>query len=223
MSSGPKSDSSSNFLAEMRGGESGTETPMVLSAPGRKVNVQTLVVVGVVVASAGLLYAMRLHGMGAGMKFDSLVKIDYDWTKSGQLSESQQRAVLADLARSHTSVEPLVEHLPKNPFSLDLDAPASTAPIVSADPNADARRLALQRQVREKEILSQLAGLQLNSVMEGRVPLARIGTRMYRVGDKVGENFTLSAVHGRTVDLEADGKLYALSIEAPVAPENDGP
>lgn len=213
MSSGPK-DSASNFLAEMRGGEGGGDAPMMISSPrGRKVNVQTLVVVGVVVASAGLLYAMRLHGMGAGMKFDGLAKIDYDWTKPQ--NEGHQKQVLADLARSGKGVEPLVEHLPKNPFSLDLDAPSST-PVALTDPNAAARRSELERQVREKEVLSALSTLQLNSVMEGRVPLARIGTRIYRIGDTVGEHFVLRAVHGRTVDLEADGRVYALSIEEPV-------
>jgi hypothetical protein len=222
MSSGPK-DSASNFLAEMRGGESGGDTPIVLSAPGRKVNVQTLVVVGVVVASAGLLYAMRLHGMGAGMKFDGLAKIDYDWTRAGQQSESHEKQVLADLARSGQSVDPLVDHLPKNPFSLDLDAPASTpTPVASIDPNAAARRAELERQVREKELISKLATLQLNSVMEGRVPLARIGTRLYRLGDKVADDFKVVGVHGRTVELEADGKVYSLSIEEPVI-QDDGP
>lgn len=214
MSSGPK-DSASNFLAEMRGGEGGGDTPMVLSVPGRKVNVQTLVVVGVVVASAGLLYAMRLHGMGAGMKFDGLAKIDYDWTKAGQQSETHQKQVLADLARSGQGVEPLVDHLPKNPFSLDLNAPV-TQPVATTDPNASARRAELERQVREKELISKLASLQLNSVMEGRVPLARIGTRLYRLGDRVADDFKVVGVHGRTVELEADGKVYSLSIEEPV-------
>lgn len=207
----------SNFLAELRSGEAG-DTPIITSSgSGKKVNVQTLVVVGVIIASVGLLYAMRRHGMGAGMTFET-VMIDYNWDNSSPSSLAHQRRVLADLARSGEQVQAPVEQLPKNPFMLELaSAPADlrTETPIAWDPSADARRLALQSQVREKEILSELSALELHSVMGGRVPLARIGSKLYQIGDQVGGLFKIAAIHGRTVDLEADGRLYSLSIAEP--------
>jgi hypothetical protein len=209
---------SGNFLAELRGGEAGETQILGGAAPRNKVSLQTLVVVGVIVASAGMLYAMRRYGMGAGMRFET-IKIDYNWDKASPLTAAQQRRVLDELARSGTPIQPPVDHLPKNPFVLDV-APGPVARASGPTPELLAE---IQRQMREKEVLSALSALQLNSVMEGRVPLARIDGRLYRIGDRVANLFTVAAIHGRSAELEADGKTYSISLVEPEIKDSGRP
>jgi hypothetical protein len=215
-----ESAGAASFLAELRGGDAAPETPVL---PGvvsrRRVNVQTLVVAAVIAASAGLLYAMRRHGMGAGMTFQTL-NIEYDWERIGSVSRAHQQRVLEDLARSGEPVKPPVEHLPKNPFRLDLQTAVAVVPGQTTDPGAESARLAeLNRQVREKELRSALATVHLQSTMGGRVPLARVNGKLVKVGDIVAGLFTVRAIHDRTVELEADGKVFAVIMDGPMAGE----
>jgi hypothetical protein len=49
--------------------------------------------------------------------------------------------------------------------------------------------------------------------MGGRRPVARISGETYGVGDKVNDTFTVKAIDGRSVTLEAKGYLFTLSME----------
>lgn len=210
---------SGNILAELRGGEAPVlaEGSFGGSAPARRYNLQTIILVVVVAASAGMLYAMRRHGMGAGFTFQT-VKIDYEWDHLSPVNQAQQQRVLDDLARSGQPIKVTVAQLPKNPFVLDLSV---AVPVMDpghvVDPNAEAARLAeINRKIREREIQNALATVQLQSVMDGRVPIARVNGRFVRVGDTVADVFTVRAIHGRTVELAVDDRVFAVSMEEPM-------
>lgn len=219
----PEAPQPGNILAEIRGGDAPVlaETGFAGAAPKRKFNVQTIILVVVIAASAGMLYAMRRHGMGAGFTFQT-VKIDYEWDSISPLTVAKQQRVLDDLARSGQPIKAPVDQLPKNPFVLDLSvaAPVVDPDVPAVDPGAEAARMAeLNRKIREREIQTALATVQLQSVMDGRVPIARINGTFVRVGDTVADVFTVQAIHGRTVELAVDDRVFAVSMDDPM---NDG-
>jgi hypothetical protein len=84
------------------------------------------------------------------------------------------------------------------------------------NPEAEARRLAeMARRDREQRALGitqALEGVVLHGVMAGRIPLARVNGETVQVGDRVAEFFTVAAIHGRSIDLEADGQVYSVEM-----------
>ncbi len=212
-----------NFLAELRSGAPESE----FSVPAgpvrrRRFSVQSLIVGAVVVASIGLLYVMRLTGMGSGMTFET-VKIDYQLDGPHGVNAAEQRRILADLERSGTPMQIPAEKLDKNPFELRLDVavtPTTSVPAREApDQRAIERMMAeLEREkraARDAAISEALARLELHGVMLGRVPLARINGATVRPGDPVANVFVVRAIHNRTVELSVDGRVFALTMGDP--------
>lgn len=208
--------SQSGFLAGIAGSgmadDEAAPTGLDLStAKGkRRISMTNMVMVIILVVSAGSLWMMRKQGKGAGMTFQ-VTKIDYDIEKAAKNDRDQQR-LLAELARTGLGVQVQAERISKNPFQLDTDT-STPAPVI--DSEADRRRRAEQdRERREREMALRLAGLQLNGVLGGSVPLARIGGQTVRVGDTVSEMFVVLAIHAdtRTVDLQMDGELFTLTM-----------
>jgi len=76
----------------------------------------------------------------------------------------------------------------------------------------EARRLA-ELQARLAKVQSEFNKLELNSVLGGSMPIARISGEAVRVGDKIGDYFTVVAIHGRSVELSAEGEIYTLFME----------
>ena len=76
-----------------------------------------------------------------------------------------------------------------------------------------ASALANERSVRRKrEIVRKYSALDLNSVLLGSTPVARISGNTVRVGDILDGIFRVKSISARTVNLEVDGKLYTLSL-----------
>ena len=62
-------------------------------------------------------------------------------------------------------------------------------------------------------IQQTIDGLKIQSIMGGRVPLAKISNETYTVGDIVAELFKIVAIEGRTVTLvTADGEEFQLTL-----------
>jgi hypothetical protein len=202
-----------SLLADLRGGggEGQSETPQPARAR-RSFPTQHLVTMLVLVAGGGALLAMRQYGMGAGMNFDTAVKIDYVETASHKRTPEQQR-ILIDLERGVTATAPQAEDIHKNPFKLVVGPPPVT-PDAPPDPDADAKRAAEERQRRQEDTAAALANVVVNSVMGGGggVSMARVNGEIVRVGDTVSELFTVAAIQGRSILLTADGQVFVVEM-----------
>lgn len=210
---GGSSASGSMLLATLRGSEAGP-AESALSARPKRFSSHNTVTGLVLLVSAVMLYGMRQAGMRSGMTFTE-VKIDYQREEVSPAMQAAQRRILDDLQRSERPVQIPAEKLAKNPFELGSTT-ATAAPASEDQSLAEAQRQAeMARQARAdrlEQIQSGLAMLHLKSAMEGRVPLARINDQTVRVGDTVGEFFTVKRIDGRSVELAADGQTYTLTM-----------
>lgn len=173
------------------------------SKPARRISMQTLVLALVLVASGASLYMMRKQGMQGGLKFNK-VTVAPEIEKVSAATSAAEVRILADLARSSMPATSDAERLQKNPFLLDTPAAAPTAAAVPVAQKLNDDRQAM---IREK-----LAGVRLNGVMQGPVPLARINERLMRVGDLVEDIFLVAQIHDRSVDLIADGQTFTINM-----------
>jgi len=195
----------SSILADLRAsGDSSPEAAdlgTMAAVPRPRVSVQNIIIVIVLVVSAASLYLMRKQGMNSGMHFDRVVKIDADLDKVKPVAHTAaQIKLLEELAHLQDRHISVTEKIQKNPFRLDAgttpDGTPIPAPILDNTP----------------AITAALAGLTLNGIMQGPVPLARINGATVRVGDIIDQWFVVSHIHDRAVDLVAEGKTYTLSM-----------
>lgn len=201
-------DAPTDILTDLRsaGGGGGAQNLGDLGStakPSRRVSMQTLVLALVLVASGASLYMMRKQGMQGGLKFNK-VTVAPEIEKVSAATSAAEVRILADLARSSMPATSDAERLQKNPFL--LDTPAAT-PTAAAVPVAQKLNDDRQAMIREK-----LAGVRLNGVMQGPVPLARINERLMRVGDLVEDIFLVAQIHDRSVDLIADGQTFTINM-----------
>lgn len=211
-----------NLLAELRGAGGGGDLPAADSAAPkrrRRLHTQTLVLALVLSASVASLYTMRKQGMGAGLKFMPVGTLDY---KAEQLKPEDVRAqqrVMAELARSVSPDSFHDEPLRKNPFK--LDAPANIPKALPGEVQIDAEQAAKLK--RAQEIQDSFRQLNLNGVMQGPVPLARINGRTVKESDTIDNIFMVVSIHERSVDLMADEQLYTLQMSDTSIPGSKKP
>ncbi len=203
----------SMLLATLRGSET-NPSESALSAKPKRFSSHNTVTALVLLVSAVMLYGMRQAGMRSGMTFTE-VKIDYQREDVSPAMQAAQRRILEDLQRSERPVQIPADKLAKNPFELATTVTATTAggedrSLAEAQRQAEAARQARAEHL--EKIQSTLATLHLKSVMEGRVPLARINDQTVRVGDTVGEFFKVTRIDGRSVELSAEGQTYLLEM-----------
>lgn len=203
---------SGSFLAGLRG--SATEGSEIgVPRPRRKSQTQHLIIVALIVISGGMLYGMRTYGMRSGITFKE-VKVEFTADTGTTKSASYQR-IMNDLERAGKPVQIPGERLKKNPFMLGA-APSPT------DPNANSAEIEAKKQAelarieRERhaaDVATALSTLQLHSVIDGRVPVARVNDQSVKVGDKIAGFFTVLSISGREVELESEGQSYILSMD----------
>lgn len=183
--------------------------PAQLSVPRKKVSTQMIVLAGVLVAGGGLLYTMRLMGIGP-LKGLAVAKVpDYDMNNVGANKTAEHQRVLNELQANYVSSQVPLENVQRNPFRMPegmvVAPPASPDNPTPNKPAANPVDAAIQ---------AELPTLKLQGVLGGKVPVARISGDAVRVGDQVGRNFTVAAIHGRSVDLTgANGKMYTLALD----------
>lgn len=212
-------DQDRTILTDLRGGGEQSVMPDLggvnPSSPKSKYKVhsQTLVIALVLAASGASLYMMRKQGMGSGIVFKNIKFDYYDVEKKGRpANEAQEQRILAELARSQDPPQVLLEKIQKNPFQLDTQTGVAQ-PSTPIDPAALGRALmAKEAEERALAIRNAVTSVEVNSILEGPVPLARINGKIVREGDAIGEVLKVAAIHDRSVDVEADGKIYTVNM-----------
>ena len=171
-----------------------------------------LIVVG---AAGAVLLAMRQLGLGPSLNFAD-IKIDYPLEGPGVGPGGDHLRILTDLKSSHEVAQVPLEDVQMNPFEWKAIKPVETvkAEQAAVDEAELSRR---ELEAHQKRLDSALAKLKLNSVLAGRVPVARISGEMVRVGDVVGELFTVTAITGRSVELAAGERVFTLTLGDPAA------
>ena len=171
----------------------------------RRVAVAGLVIIG----AAGGIYVMRQVGLGAASVIASIV-VDYD-PNEFKIGPGDP-AVLAELERGRLAVQVPAETLEQDPFRLltqSVDQPVTDTPrqLVSAEE--------LARQQRDKKIKEAADKVDVQSVMGGPIPLARINGTMVRLGDTVLEIFEVHSIEGRAVVLRSGTQLFGYQMREP--------
>ena len=104
-----------------------------------------------------------------------------------------------------------IEFIQRNPFMLP-EANADGIGTFSAVNTTGNDKKERRRQQRREKLSRELAGLELQTVMMGRVPMAVISNDLVRVGHVMG-SFTIKKIRPRSLDLEVDGQAFVLTME----------
>lgn len=180
------------------------------AAPSRIPGSGFLVLGLVIVVAGGSLYMMRKFGANRNIAVAD-IKIDYPMDATGSLApdDNEHIRVLNDLSGPDSSVQVPLDEVREDPFEIPTDE-VEIAAGPEEDPEAERLR---QLAERKKVIQNAFNSLDLNSVLGGSIPIARISGQPVKTGDTIGEYFTVIAIHGRSVDLMADGEKYTLEME----------
>jgi hypothetical protein len=176
----------------------------------------TMLVGVVFVIAAGSLYLMRktqteLLGGETAAELESKI----DQALASNLIAASDDAQNTDEIVSMFSTDPARQQVPlqyvyRNPFILptpQADEPQA-APVVAQSPNDQAKRQAQHL----AELKSQVARLKLQTVMQGRFPLAIINGEIVKTGQSIG-NFRVDKITDRTVELSAGDHTFTLLME----------
>lgn len=179
----------------------------------RRSRTYALVIAGVVCISAGAIFAMRQMGLKAGLDL-SKATIKYE-PKSVVSSASFERVLIA-LEASGNPVQIPPEAIRIDPFALEAKGPDTSSGDRAQAEAERARQKALEEEqrrlaARANDIQTRLQRMQLISIMGGRHPLANINGNLVQIGDVIEEHFTVIAIEGSKVILEADGTRYELT------------
>lgn len=173
-----------------------------LSVPKRRISTQQVALLGMIAAGGAALWGMRQHGLQAGMTF-AAPAIEYQPPSADKNQQASQQRVLAALERTGMHAQVPAEKFDRNPFATGIKKTVATAgsPVELTDEDQGAREAALE----EQKLQERLALLQVQGVMGGRVPLARINGAVHRTGDVLDKVFKIRSIDGRSVVIEYPG------------------
>lgn len=191
-------------------------------APAKsRVSQGVLLLLLVLAVAAGALFVMRKTGAAtvdttantAERKIEIALAQLTGKAKAGSessLLSQNTDEVIARFAEDPTARQVDIDHVRKNPFMLTVAVqPTNTAqPVMTVNLEDRAKQQQLQ------QLRSELDKLSLQSVMEGRTPLAVISNKVVRAGDAIG-SFHVVAIETRAVTLTADGNTYQLTMQQP--------
>lgn len=183
--------------------------------PSRKISTQIIALTLVLALGGGLLYAMRLIGIGPLKNFALAKAPDYDMSQVGVNKTAEHQRVLAELTANYTNSQVPLDHVQRNPFRL---AEGLAKPEAAAKPGEDPAKASESAKLRSAEarkdkIRIAFSTLKLNGVLGGSNPVARISGDAVRIGDTVADYFLVKSIHDRRVELEADGQTYTLDMK----------
>lgn len=193
-----------------------------LQGPSKsKLDTQMMIAGAVLLVGVGAVYGMRYLGMAAGLD-ESVVSIDYT-AQPATPEVSQRYSEVISALEDSTQVRQFSSdvQMPDRPFARESLSEDADLPI---DPGmSEEERLAVQRQrdfeeaktARENAIMSELYGFELQGVIGGKRPAARISGHAVRVGMELGSHFQVVEITGRSVIIEADGLRYELAMGEP--------
>lgn len=199
-------DQSNSILNDLGGGcsEDGD-----FYAPKRtsKFSTQTIVIVSVLLVSSAMLYWMRAEATKAGVDLD-LTPVDYIEQLKPKRTQQEEARILAVLNQARGILADLAT-VDKNPFAMRSNGPTQDVgtPMRHGDPAA----IALRKH--KDAIQKEFGSLRLQSVMTGRVNVARISGQMARIGDTIGTFFTVQAIGRSNVELiDEFGAIHVLTM-----------
>lgn len=191
--------------------------------PAGKFSGQVVLAGLVLVLAAGAIYAMRFVGLNAGLGGEA-VKIDYTAQTSSPEMSRRFETVMGQLDASMSAVQIADSAaLPAAPFTRpDTGEPAET--LVFDEPTSmnDLDRLARMAEEERKARLAaradllknELARLQVQGIIGGRVPVARVNGQPVTINAMLGP-FRVTRIDRQSVYIEADGTTYELQIGLP--------
>ena len=189
-----------------------TPTSAEKSSPSK----QYMIVGFVLAVSAGLLWFMRGQGLGVDMADAKDVKIEYEVDEKAASDDiKRQHEVMFNLELSEDPVQVPADEIKKNPFAMAALTGEDDEPETQvATKETEKPRGPTPEEIREQQLDHLAASLKLNTVLKGRVSLARINGKTYRIGDAVESEFILLSIEDRTVTLGADGITYEIELES---------
>ncbi|MEM9166693.1 MAG: hypothetical protein AAGB48_06680 [Planctomycetota bacterium] len=196
-------------------GEFGTFADSTPATANRSATKQYVLVGAVMLAGIALLWFLRQQGVGADLLFAD-TKIDYNLDQPiDEQAEARQRKVMDDLAIDASAGQVPANEIEQNPFRLaQMTQLEPEVPLIQAQPE-QVPTGPTPEEMRLAELDRLAAELYLNTVIAGRISLARINSQTYRVGDVVAGEFTVMEITAdRTVVLEADGYEYVLEMSS---------
>jgi len=168
-------------------------------------------------AAGGVVYSMRKMGIGPLKAFATTQVPDYDVTKTPG-GGADHTKVLNELTRASTNAQVPADQVQKNPFRL-ADALGAGAEETDDAKKSEAQRIAAETRARKEAearargIEARLNNLRIHSIMSGTTPVARVNSDFVRVGDVIEETFSVKAINERSIEIEADGVTYLLSLD----------
>lgn len=179
---------------------------------------QALVVGMVAVLGAGAVYGMRTVAMMSGV---TSTASDFQYEPVATSPDFQKRysAAMTGLDRSNRVLHVPRDLLDPQPFNLGLGqaivaAPGEDLEALEARRRAmiEAERLERERAARAEQVTREAENLELQAVLGGRSPVARISGRTVREGDVLVELFEVVHIDARSVIIEADGRQFELRL-----------
>lgn len=188
------------------------------SAPRKvKVNSQAVVLVIVLGVSAAALASMRHIGMKSGMTLNAGANasaMQPTVVQDDPEKVARYDRIMKDLQQLQQPLDIALGDLSRIPDLIPTDRKveqpqpgnALAAPVANDPDRENARRLA--------DVRAKASQLKLQSCMGGKVPLARIDGKFYRIGDLVNEQFIVKTIEHRSVTVEASGEQFVLEMQA---------
>lgn len=211
----PQAGQSSSGVFRLDSLAPGVESAEGLITPARKkISIQSIFLVALVLGGAGLIYAMRIVGIGPLTALAQTQMPDYDLTKPGSKTADHKK-VLDQLSAANITTQVPVEKVQKNPFKMAdvLASDTKSGNTEDAAGKANIERIKRDQDAKRRKVETALRELKLNGVIGGSNPVARISGQAVRVGDTVSEVFTVKAIHGRAVELDYEGEVHTLSLD----------
>lgn len=173
------------------------------------ISVQTLLLLLVLVCSVGGLFGMRKLGLGNLTALAS-GHVEVDLSTVPKL-DNRHIEVIDSLNRSRTTNQVLPEMVKKNPFILEGRKITDEDQLAASgrEQQTAAERAKAER---AEAIDKQLKAMEINGILAGSRPVARINGKVVRVGERLGE-FTVKSISGRSVELFLDGQSYTLEMK----------
>ncbi|MEZ6234111.1 MAG: hypothetical protein R3B68_07970 [Phycisphaerales bacterium] len=200
--------------------------PEFHAPPKRRVPAPYIAGAIVVSVSAATLFAMRKYGMGEGIRFEH-TDVRSVGADVPRVDAAKYGLVMERLSSSNTPMQVPSDVIDKDPFFFERDR----AVVEHTDNSAEQERLArdraererLARERREQDLRVAYARLRLNTVIDGRVPVANINGQIVGVGDRVDDIFEIVSISNGVVTLKADELTFTLQMQQMITPGGNRP
>ncbi len=215
-----------NIFVDLEG-RAGPEPASGFGGKGGKFGNQTIILLVLLVLSAGAVYGMRRVGIVSGISGQALA-VEYQPSAINAEFEQRFERAMDDLARSGRPIQVALEDLPDQPFNIDQRLSLATIAISEIDPAtlSEQQRLRAEQQRAEEQrrhaaalrerVDGEASRLRVQSMIGGRVPVATINGQLCRVGDQVGNGiFTVEDISGEGVVVVASGRRFLVPMGKP--------